>query len=192
MKKGIFISVEGLDGSGRFTVIHHLISKWFPDAVVTKQPLPEFEKFLVTQGISAECMALSAATSLQFAVDTVINPALADGGVVISNRFCDWMYAYQGYGQGFDIDWLDDLAPSIFPDLTIFLDCDPKTTLSWLRYKEGPDRVEKEGLEFYTRVRKGFLDLAEYYCERIVTINVERQLEEVLEDVDKAVEEVLK
>jgi dTMP kinase len=188
-KDGFFVSVEGIDGSGKSTVVQHLINRWFPEAVITRQPVPGIRAFFMQPGISAECEALLAAASLQFALDVRIEPALKRGDVVISDRFSDSMIAYQGHGRGLDIDWLEDLLPRRLPDFTILLDLSPEKAFNRIKYR-ALDRIEMEDLDFHRNVRAGFLDLAEYQYDRIVVINAERQLEDVLRDVDEKIREV--
>lgn len=188
-KNGFFISVEGIDGAGKSTVVQHLVDRWFPEAMVTRQPVPGIRAFFMQSGISAECEALLAAASLQFALDVRIEPALKRGDVVISDRFSDSMIAYQGHGRGLDIDWLEDLLPRRLPDFTFLLDISPERAFNRIKYR-ALDRIEMEDLDFHKRVRAGFLDQAEWQYDRIVVIDADRQLEEVLKDVDERIQEV--
>jgi dTMP kinase len=191
MKKGgFFISVEGIDGAGKSTVVRHLVKGWFPGAVVTRQPLLDIRLLLMRPEITAECEALLAAASLRYAIDTVIKPALIAGKIVISDRFHDSMIAYQGYGRGLEVEWLEELLPQKEPDFTILLDCDPKVAANRIKYRGGLDRIEMENLDFHRKVRAGFLDQAEWQYDRVVVVNAERPLDDVLKDVDKEIQEV--
>jgi len=191
MEKGsFFVSVEGIDGAGKSTVVKHLVDRWFPEALVTRQPIPEIRKLFMTPRVSAECEALLAAASLQFALDTEIEPALKKGRVVISDRFNDSVIAYQGYGRGLDVNWLEDLLPQKEPDFTILLDCDPKVAANRIKYRGGFDRIEMEDLDFHRKVRIGFLDQAEWQYDRIAVVSAEKPLDEVLREVDEKVREV--
>ena len=184
MSKSLFISVEGIDGVGKSTVVRHLVNGWFPGAVVTRQPLLDIRLLLMRPEITAECEALLAVASLRFELDVRIEPALKEGKVVISDGFYDSLVAYQGHGRELDIVWLEGLIPQRDPDLTILLDCDPKVAATRIKHRSGFDRTEMEDLDFHRKARAGFLDQAERQYDRIVVINAERPLEEVLKDVD--------
>ncbi|GAJ09140.1 unnamed protein product, partial [marine sediment metagenome] len=104
-------------------------------------------------------------------VNKIIRPALEKDRIVISDRFADASLAYQGYGRGLDIHWIEQLnnraTQGISPELTFLLDIDPE--LAKKRSKE-KDRIENEKIAFHQRVRQGYLEIAHPYPNRVKTI----------------------
>ena len=101
---------------------------------------------------------------------TVIRPALEEGAMVLTDRYADSSYAYQGYGRGLDLDMVramnDAATGGLVPDLTFFLDVDPAEGVA-AATPEGADRLELEQLDFHERVRRGFHELAETEPARV-------------------------
>ena len=123
----------------------------------------------------------------------MIRPALADGKVVICDRYVDSSLAYQGWGRGLgeqDILTLNVWGTQgLFPDLVILLHLEPERGL--LRSTEAPDRMEMEGQDFHTKVADAYLRIAEEHPERFVVIEADKQPDEVFEDVRPALEKAL-
>lgn len=186
----MFISIEGIDGVGKSTVVRYLVGTRFPDAVLTQQPIPAIKKVFMTRGISSFGEALLAAASMQVEVDLVIKPALNKGLTVISDRFHDSMLAYQGYGRAMSFDLLNGFVPDVLPDLTILLDCDPEIAFRRLAYRASLDRVEDEPLSFHRRVRQGFLNLARVQPNRFVVVDAGGPIEGVLAEINKQLKNV--
>jgi dTMP kinase len=113
-------------------------------------------------GIIGKTEALLYAAARSQLVEEVIRPALTQGKIIIADRYLDSTIAYQGYGRGLDLAFLQDLnricTGGLNPDLTLLLDIDPREGQK-RRQKGIPDRLEKEGLEFQTRIRDGYLEL---------------------------------
>ena len=114
-------------------------------------------------------------------VDCIIKPALERGVVVLCDRHTDSSVAYQGYGRGLDIDrinMLNNIATSgLKPDLTIVLDVDVETSQS--RVGKEKDRMESAGIEFFERVRQGFLEIAKQEPNRVKVVDSKQSIEDI-------------
>jgi dTMP kinase len=131
----------------------------------------------------------------------VIRPALAEGRIVLCDRFSDATLAYQGYGRGLsvrDIRELDRIVTAgLRPRLTVLLDLTAETGLGRARGRNasqglhGEARFENEDIAFHSLVRDGYLQLAKEEPGRIRVVNAARSPEEVQEDIRKIVDEVL-
>jgi dTMP kinase len=169
---GKFIVFEGLDGCGKTTQLNMLQqtleARGF-SCLYTREPGgtalgEQIRRMLLNPGLTlnpvAEAM-LFAASRAQHTAE-LIKPALTQGRVVLSDRYADSTLAYQGYGRGLDTGFLSFLnrmaGGELLPDLTILLDIAPETGLS--RLAGPPDRLENERLDFFHRVRRGYLELA--------------------------------
>jgi len=157
----MFVTIEGIDGAGKSTLIEHLVPHF---DLITREPggcpLAEAIRSQLLEpdlpiNHEAETLLFLAARAQHVA--EVIQPALQQNKRVLCDRFVDSTIAYQGYGREQEIEKLCHLACPLEPDLTLLLDLDPKIALSRLK---SHDRLEKTGLDFYTRVRDGYLSLA--------------------------------
>ncbi len=196
---GLFIAFEGVEGSGKGTQIklaeEFLEDEGF-DVLVTREPGgtdagEQIRRVLLdpsTGKLDARAEALLFAASRAQTVHAVIRPALADGKVVISDRYVDSSLAYQGWARGLgeqDVLTLNVWATQgLFPDLVILLHLEPEKGL--LRTTEAPDRMEMEGEDFHAKVADGYLKIAEEHPERFVVIDADRQPGEVFDDVRQA------
>jgi len=201
---GFFIAFEGVEGSGKGTQIRlaeeHLRAEGH-DVLVTREPggteVGERVRELLldpsTGKLDARTEALLFAASRAQSVHSVIRPALADGKVVICDRYVDSSLAYQGWGRGLgeqDILTLNVWGTQgLFPDLVILLHLEPERGL--LRSTEPPDRMEMEGQDFHAKVADAYLRIAEEHPERIVVIEADKEPAEVFEGVRKALEKAL-
>ncbi len=115
----------------------------------------------------------------------VIAPLLKQDFTVILDRFGDSSLAYQGYGHGVDIEFIrrtnEVATDGLKPDLSILLDIDPETALA--RLENANDRIESEGVNFFKRVREGFLKIAESEPDRYVVVNAAQDIDSVERDV---------
>ena len=193
---GKFITFEGIDGSGKSTLIsaikEKLLSKGIREEriVVTKEPGgTEFAELLrevlarkVEREPLAELFALLSARHDH--TKKKIIPALREGKIVICDRYLDSTFAYQVFGKGLEyylVTHLNKIASlKLKPDLTILIDVDPKIALD--RLKDRRDHYESLGLEFFERVRYGYLALAKRAKKRIKVIDGNRPFDEVLND----------
>ncbi len=127
-------------------------------------------------------------------VKQLIIPAIKDGKIVVCDRFLDSTIVYQGYGLGMDlkvINFLGELVTfGIKPDLTVLLDLPLKEALDKIGDKK--DRIEQRSFEYHTKVRNGYLALAEKEPKRVKLIKVEQNIKDTQEKIRKAVDEILK
>jgi dTMP kinase len=201
---GFFIAFEGVEGSGKGTQIQmaaeHLQREGY-DVLLTREPggteLGERLRSLLldpeTGVVDARTEALLFAASRAQTVHSVIRPALAEGKVVICDRYVDSSLAYQGWGRGLgeqDILTLNVWATQgLFPDLVILLHLEPERGL--LRSTDAPDRMELEGQDFHAKVADAYLKIAEEHPERFVVIDADRAPADVSDQVREAIEKAL-
>lgn len=206
MERGRFITFEGGEGCGKSTQVRRLaaaLAERGIEAVFTREPggtrLAELIRGLLREELQdppcdkAELLLFLAARAQL--VKNVIEPALAAGKWVVSDRFSDSTFAYQGYGRGLPLETLrvlNEFATSgLTPDLTLLLDVEPETAQARLRGREAAtattaDRIESAGSDFHARLRAGFLEMAAVEPERIVKIDANGSPDEVWERVWKS------
>ncbi len=206
--RGTFLSIEGLDGSGKSTLAStlsdYLIKNCGCNVVLTREPggnlLAEKIRNLLLDpknDIVPEAEALLYAAARAQHVKTVIMPALERGNVVISDRFIDSSIAYQCFGRGLDYRLVleaNRLATGgLEPDLTLLLDLEVELGLQrvFLKKKD-KDRIEKEAISFYRYVRRGYLEQARRYPERICVIDAGRDIDIVSREAKNLVLSFLK
>lgn len=203
---GKFITIEGVEGVGKSTNIDYLKALFDShgiDYVVSREPggtlLAEKIRDLLLS-INEEPLTAVAELLLVFAaraqhIETLIRPALEAGQWVLCDRFTDATFAYQGAGRGLDtkvIDALQDIVQnSLRPDLTLILDLDPEIGLQRATARGNLDRFELEQLEFFQRVRQGYLDIAQREPRRCAVIDAAQPLANVQADLHAAVTERL-
>lgn len=205
MKKGLFISVEGPDGSGKSTQIKN-IRQFFEDKkidiIFTREPGgtavgERIRDVILDRKYKEMCpmteAMLYAAARAQH-VHQVIKPALAQGKIVICDRFVDSSIAYQGYGRGLGqaVKTINDFAiDGCMPDLTFLLKMDPRVGRRRIR-EDQQDRLEMERDDFHIKTYEGYLELEKAYPDRIVSIDAGRSIEEIKNDIYIKLEEVIK
>lgn len=191
-KRGQFITLEGLDGAGKGTHLGWLLD-WLTAAGIsyihTREPggtpLGEQLRELllhVPMDLETEAMLMFAARR-QHIVE-VIQPALQAGKWVISDRFTDATYAYQGGGRGLGLDRIARLesfvqgegAEQLQPDLTILLDVPPAISAARLAQAREPDKFERESADFFQRVRDVYLSRAAQVPQRYAVVDSTREL----------------
>jgi dTMP kinase len=201
---GFFVAFEGVEGSGKGTQIR-LAEEFLRgegyDVLVTREPggteVGERVRELLlsprTGMLDARSEALLFAASRAQTVHSVIRPALADGRVVICDRYVDSSLAYQGWGRGLgeqDILTLNVWATQgLFPDLVILLHLEPERGL--LRSTEAPDRMEMEGQDFHAKVADAYLKIAEEHPERFIVVDADKEPAEVFDEVRGALAKAL-
>ncbi|HHL22724.1 MAG TPA: dTMP kinase [Aliiroseovarius sp.] len=203
---GFFITFEGIDGSGKSTQARLLddhLRATGRDVVLTREPggSPGAEEIraLVLEGDperwSAETELLLFTAARRDHLERLIEPALAAGKVVISDRFADSTRVYQGLRAGDlrqKVDALHALMIGREPDLTLIIDMDPDTGLARARGRGGhEERFEDFGAGLQARLRQGFLDLAQEFPDRCVVVEGARPIETVAGDVARIVAERL-
>jgi dTMP kinase len=190
----MFVSFEGLDGSGKTTQAELLRARLEADGrkvVATREPggteLGERVRDLVLHGghVSPWAEALLYAAARAQLVDEVIRPALDRGEWVICDRYVDSSVAYQGVGRALGLELVLELnlaaVGGLMPDRTFLLLLDPETIPTRLHGEY--DRLEREGDDFHARVAEGYRELAARFAERIVVLDGMRPVEELAEEV---------
>jgi len=196
MKNGKFITIEGSEGAGKSTAIHYLqtlFTELKREVIFTREPggtqiAEEIRKVLLFPK-SEEKMCADTELLLMFAgraqhLNHCILPALAAGTWVVSDRYIDASYAYQGGGRELSmqsIQTLDKLVVGAhYPDLTLLLDVPVDMGLTRTEKRTGTkDRIEQEKQDFFERVRKAYLTRAKEVPQRIKVINAALSLTEV-------------
>jgi dTMP kinase len=192
--RGMFITIEGVEGVGKSTNIESIrqyLERKDVEFIVTREPggtliAEKIRKLLLD--IHEEQLTELSELLLVFAaraqhIESLIMPALADGKWVICDRFTDATYAYQGGGRGLDRTKIAELETMVQgqlkPDLTIILDLDPAIGMVRAAQRGSLDRFEQEALEFFNKVRACYLDIAAREPERCVIIDASRELVDV-------------
>jgi dTMP kinase len=197
----MFITLEGSEGAGKSTLIVNLKKYFFNkniDFIYTKEPGATREgqalrKILLDKTIKLEPLSetfLLLADRLEH-VRKIIKPALEKNKNVLSDRYLDSTYAYQGAGRKIDKDKLDQLIkPLKFPepDLTIYLDLPVEEGLKRAKGRDKLDRFEEEEIDFFERIRNSYLDLAKENSHRIFTIDAAQNESEVFNLAKKCIE----
>lgn len=205
MKPGKFITLEGIDGAGKSTqlaCIVELLQRGGVQPVVTREPggtpLGERVRALLldkSMAMHAETEALLMFAARREHLDKVILPALQQGQWVISDRFTDASFAYQGGGRGLDTGKLKILEHwvqgALQPDLTLYFDVPVEVGQQRIRQIKDADRFELEQAEFFQRVRNAYLDRARQFPGRIHIIDSSRPLAEVNTAVGQTVQQLL-
>lgn len=199
MNRGIFITIEGVEGVGKSTNIEFIkqyLGNLNIDYLVTREPggtllAENIRDLLLSIGEDSPvelCELLLIFSARAQHIEKVIEPALKGGTWVICDRFTDATYAYQGGGRGMNAKLISELETmvqgSLRPDLTIILDLDPETGLSRARNRGELDRFEREHVDFFMKVREVYLQIATNYPERCAVINAGNELDEVSRDIE--------
>ncbi|SFG24416.1 dTMP kinase [Sulfitobacter dubius] len=199
---GLFVTFEGIDGSGKSTqarlLADHLTAQGH-DVVLTREPggSPGAEEIraLVLQGDpdrwSAQTEILLFTAARRDHLERTIRPALEAGKIVICDRFADSTRMYQGLSRGDLRQMVDDLHAlmiGVEPDLTILIDMDPANGLERaLSRQTAEERFEDFGVELQAKMRAGFLSLAEEFSHRFQVIDGGRDIDSVARDVTTTV-----
>jgi dTMP kinase len=186
---GRLISFEGSEGSGKSTQIARLAAhfqKAQRDVITTREPggteIGEQIRNIIVHNsrgdeMCAETELLLFAAARAQLVREVIAPALLRGAVVLSDRFLDSSTVYQGIGRNLAADPVNQInrfaVGNVMPDLTVVLDVPETVSLSRLKQRASdlPDRMERENVDFYTKVREGYLVLAKSMPERFILVD---------------------
>ena len=207
MDKGKFITVEGGEGVGKTTNIEFVRSRLEAagiDVVVTREPggtqLGEAIRGLLLDtkytGMDPACelQLMFAARAEHLA--SLVWPALEKGQWVLCDRFTDATYAYQGSGRGIDtgkIAQLEQWVQGDFrPDVTLLLDVPVELGLARASERGALDRFEQEKVEFFERVRQGYLEMAKEHAGRYRVVDASQPLENVQQQLATVLDEILK
>lgn len=204
MRRGLFVTIEGPDGSGKSTQIQYMKS-YFEEhglpCLFTREPggtlIGEKLRNIILDKENAEMCDMTetllyAASRAQH-VEELIKPALAEGKIVVCDRFIDSSIAYQGYGRhlGDSVRIINEYAVNgCMPDATFLMELDPSIGKSRIR-EDVQDRLELEKIEFHQRVFAGYQELAEQYPERFVRIDAAREKEAIRDDILATLERLL-
>jgi dTMP kinase len=204
--KGVFITLEGIEGSGKSTVSEmaskYLASKGFK-VIHTYEPGDtaagkEIRRILldpIYKGLHPVTELLLYFADRAEHVTHLIAPALKAGDVVLCDRFTDSTMAYQGFGRGLDLKMLKDIdavaRDGVWPDLTILLDLDVRAGLRRNSHAGKKDRFEMEEIAFHERVREGFLSIACKEPERVKVVDASRPIDAVFAEVRALTDQIL-
>ncbi len=202
--KGLFITFEGVDGCGKTTQLK-LLSEYLKnhgyEIVVTREPgakgLGEKirEILLHYDGeVSSRAESFLFLADRAQHIDKIVNPAVEEGKIVLCDRHTDSTIAYQGYGRGVDINQLNMLntiaTDGKKPDLTFVFDIDVETSMS--RVGAEMDRMESSGIEFFNKVRNGYLDIAKNEPDRVKVIDANRTVTDISKEVVSIISDIIR
>lgn len=195
LERGLFLTFEGIDGSGKSTQIEYLekdIQKTGLDHIFIREPggssiSEQIREVLLrqrNQEMVAETELLLFAAARAQLVAEVIKPALEQGKIVISDRFYDSTTAYQAYGRQMDLAFIQQLnayaSQGLEPDLTFYLDLKVDSALARLADRSHKtDRIDEAGRDFMTRTRQGYLKIAEENPQRFMVLAADRPADEI-------------
>ena len=210
-KKSVFITIEGCEGCGK-TTQSELLKKYLQskglNVILTREPggsivAEQVRNILLNPDFKVVpyCELMLYEASRAQHLEDIIKPNLEKGYVVICDRFIDSTIAYQGYARGIDIEVikkLNNIATSgLKPDLTIYLDINPNKGIKKAKTVNkgkltGGDRIERESLKFHNNVRKGFLELAKKYPNRIKQVKTNEVIEKTQKEINKEIDKFFK
>lgn len=203
---GVFITLEGPDGSGKSTIIKEIadyLSKKKIDYIMTREPggthIGEDIRSIILDNkntnMGAETEALLYSASRSQHVHEKIIPALEDGKLVVCDRFLLSSLAYQGVGRGLGIEEVKSINDfglrGISPDLILFFHIDPEISLKRKTAELKGDRLEKEGEGFHKKVYQGYMKLLDLYPDNIKIIDARKTIDEVVKQCIDEIEELL-
>lgn len=195
MTRGRFITFEGIDGAGKSTqidVIESVLKARGIEVVRTREPGGTPLGEMIREKLLTVKMDPATETLLFFAsraehIAQVIEPALARGAWVLSDRFTDATYAYQVGGRGFSAEKVEELEAwthgNLQPDRTVLFDINPEEASKRLKGTRTLDRFEKENIEFFKRVRQAYLDRATQNPTRFFIVNSMRDKEQISDEL---------
>ena len=183
---GFFITFEGCEGSGKSTQLR-LLTEYLKqnnvDFVFAREPggtaISERIREIILDKSNAqmsdECEALLYASARAQLLSEVVAPALKQGKLVILDRYIDSSFAYQAFARGLGFDYVSSInefaLKNFMPDLTIFLNIDPKSAFLRKGGVDESDRLELAGMEFHTKVYNGYMELSKMFKERFALID---------------------
>ena len=202
--RGKFVTFEGCDGCGKSTQLKMLseyLTKENIPHVFTREPggskIAEAIREILLNGKNAEmtdeCEALLYAAARTQHLHDRVEPALAQGTLVICDRYVDSSLAYQAYARGLGTEFVEKInafaIENYSPDVTIFIDLTPEAAFQRKHGADENDRLEQAGMEFHQRVYAGYKQLAKDYPERIVCVDGTQSPDGVFADVLKILKE---
>ena len=198
MKKGLFITLEGIEGAGKSTAVDFIedfLTKEGHDVIKTREPggtvigeqireiLLKNENYTLTYDTELLLVFSARAQHMQ----EVILPALSSGKIILCDRFTDASYAYQGGGRGIDASRINLLEKwvqgDLRPNLTLLFDLDVSIGMQRTKKRSGADRFEREEINFFEKIRNTYLERAKKEPQRFRIINSASSLENVKEQI---------
>mgnify|MGYP001356286820 FL=1 len=198
MKKGLFITLEGIEGAGKSTAvdfIENFLTKEGHDVIKTREPggtvigeqireiLLKNENYTLTYDTELLLVFSARAQHIQ----EVILPALSSGKIILCDRFTDASYAYQGGGRGIDASRINLLEKwvqgDLRPNLTLLFDLDVSIGMQRTKKRSDADRFEREEINFFEKIRNTYLERAKNEPQRFRIINSASSLESVKEQI---------
>lgn len=199
MKPAQFITLEGSEGAGKTTalkVICELLEKWNINFICTREPggepvAEEIRQILLhTDHLHAKTELLLMFAARNQHIENIIKPALSKGIWVISDRYVDASYAYQGGGRqlGFEvIKWMDNfIVGDIQADFTFLMDIEPEVGLQRIKKRGEIDRIEQESMEFFHRVTNAYRQKSQLSPEKYSIIDASQPVDEVKHAIQKS------
>ena len=200
MKTGKFITIDGVEGAGKSTQIKficdYLQAKGI-NVVLTREPggtdlgekIRELLLSTQTQSMHNDSELLLMFAARNEHIHHKIMPALERGDWVLSDRFTDASYAYQGGGRGLDIERIEQLEYWVLgdfaPDMTLLLDIPVEQGMSRVESRGEKDRIELEKMDFFQRVRQAYIDRSEKYPDRIKLIDSSKEREHTSQQIQQ-------
>jgi len=193
MSKGLFITIEGGEGAGKSTIIE-MLKRDYKDFIFTREPGgikigEEIRNIILNNEMDSKTeLLLFAAARREHLVRTIL-PNLLNGKTVICDRFIDSTLVYQGYGRELGIDNVMNInkfvTNDLMPDLTIYLDVDPKIGLERIHKNTSNEinRIDNEKMEFHNKIREGYKLLLTMFPERIKEIDANQPIDLVYRDI---------
>jgi dTMP kinase len=203
MQKGKFITIDGVEGAGKSTQIKFIcdyLEAKGVNVVLTREPggtdlgekIRELLLSTTTKSMHADSELLLMFAARNEHIHHKIIPALEKGDWVLSDRFTDASYAYQGGGRGLDIERIEYLEHWVLkgftPDMTLLLDIPVDLGMSRVESRGEKDRIELEELDFFERVRQAYIDRSEKYPQRIKLIDSSKSREHTSAQIEKILE----
>lgn len=198
-----FITFEGIDGAGKSTHLHwfaqrlkQLLDPYGKQLVLTREPggtalSEQLRKLVLKYPMDLETETLLIFAARKEHIVQVIRPALARGDWVLSDRFTDATFAYQGGGRGLATDKLNMLEywvqAELQPNLTLLFDLNTNTAQARLAKARQPDKFEAESSEFFQRTRQAYLQRAQAQPQRFIVINAAQSIELVRQEIETKV-----
>ncbi|MBF0479616.1 MAG: dTMP kinase [Candidatus Omnitrophica bacterium] len=203
MKKGLFITFEGSEGSGKSTQIEFLRQYLVkrrkkvmllrePGGVAISEKIRAILLDVCNKKMGSECETLLYLAARAQLVYEVIAPALTKGYIILCDRFMDSTVAYQGYGNGVDIEQIYEIGNfatgGVSPDLTFIFDLDAEKGLA--RIKRQKDRIEQRKMDYHKRVRLGYLAIAKKEPQRVKMLDATRTKENLQQEIQRIIKMV--
>ena len=204
--RGKFITLEGIEGSGKTTQLQFIVD-YIKDngneVLSTREPGGTLVGEKIREILlNSELPAMNSDTELMlmFAariehIKQVIEPALNKGVWVVCDRFYDATYAYQGYGRDISLERIDELKTisvgALVPDKTFLLDVSLDVSMQRVEQRGNKDRFENEKMDFYKKVREGYLSIANTNSDRVCLIDANQHISDVHKEIQRHLERLL-